>query len=269
MPFSATVFNVLIASPSDLPGERAAIAQSLQDWNSLHSEDQGKILLPVMWETHSAPSMGDRPQGLINERVVKRCDILIGSFWNRLGSPTGVEESGTVEEVKWFLANKKPVMLYYSKATVDMDTVDLDQYKKLREFKGSIRDKGIQEDYHSVGELREKLSRHLTIVMREMSVAPVIDKRTVEAARASTRSGVAAPTVEPKSTVVAPIALFDYTEKAFIVRGDTVDFKEKLRELGGKWISTKDGGKAWMFSKRRLNEVAVLLQVGANLHPIQ
>ena len=50
MPFSATVFNVLIASPSDVLAERAAIAQSLHDWNVLHAQDQGKILLPVMWE---------------------------------------------------------------------------------------------------------------------------------------------------------------------------------------------------------------------------
>ncbi|MCP9231119.1 hypothetical protein NMG46_12785 [Mesorhizobium sp. LMG 17147] len=105
--------------------------------------------------------------------------------------------------------------------------------------------------------------------MRDMSVAPVIDKRTVEAARASTRPGGIAPTAEPKSDTATTIGLFDYTEKAFVVRGDTVDFKEKLRELGGKWISTKDGSKAWMFSKRRLKQVATLLRVAAKLHPAE
>ncbi len=60
---------------------------------------------------------GDRPQGIINNQVVRNCDMLIGAFWTRLGSPTGVEESGTVEEIKWFLKQQKPVMLYYSKTS--------------------------------------------------------------------------------------------------------------------------------------------------------
>lgn len=112
MSYSATIFKVLIASPSDVPEERQAIASALHDWNSLHGEEQSKLLLPVMCETHSAPAMGDRPQAIINEKVVKSCDMLIGAFWTRLGSPTGVEESGTVEEIKWFLGQKEPVMLY-------------------------------------------------------------------------------------------------------------------------------------------------------------
>lgn len=87
LPFSATVFNVLIASPSDVPEEREAIARSLHEWNSLNSFETGKVLLPVMWESHSVPVMGGRPQAIINEQVVRDCDMLIGAFWTRLGSP--------------------------------------------------------------------------------------------------------------------------------------------------------------------------------------
>lgn len=256
MPFSATVFNVLIASPSDVPDERQTIAQSLQEWNTLHSQEQGKILLPVMWETHSHPAMGDRPQGLINEQVVRNCDILIGAFWTRIGSPTGVEESGTVEEVKWFLSQKKPVMLYFSKAPVDLDAVDLGQYQKLKDFKTSIRDKGIQEEYHSIAGLREKLSRQLTIVMREMSVGPVIDKRTVAAAKASLDDLFAPSTEQHHETTEDAIWFEDYTEKSFLVRGNTIPFKAAIEEAGGKYIPARTGGKAWMFSKRKLEKVA-------------
>lgn len=267
MPFSATVFNVLIASPSDVPNERHAIAQALHDWNSLNAQTEGMILQPVMWETHSAPAMGDRPQGIINNQVVRSCDILIGAFWTRLGSPTGVEESGTVEEIKWFLGVKKPVMLYYSKASIDPDIIDLEQYGKLKAFKTSIRDKGIQEDYRTAEELRQKLSRHLTIVMRDMNVGPIIDRKAVEAAKASTRDEQAKL---PKAKAAAETAkedaddgfwFEDYTEKAFIIPGNTVEHVDKLKELRGKWMTCRDGRKAWMFSKRRLNEVAKALKV--------
>jgi hypothetical protein len=63
--------------------------------------------LPVGWEMHSAPDLAGRPQELINDRVLKDCDLLGGIFWTRLGTPTGESASGTVEEIKEHLAAGK------------------------------------------------------------------------------------------------------------------------------------------------------------------
>lgn len=271
MSFSATVLNVLIASPSDVPEEREAITDSLYEWNALNSQTTGFVLLPVRWESHSAPTMGDRPQGIINNQVVRNCDMLIGAFWTRLGSPTGVEESGTVEEIKWFLKQQKPVMLYYSKKQVDLDLIDTQQLEKLKEFKKSIRDKGIQEQYTNVDELKMKLSRQLTIVLREVSVNTVVDVRAVKAAKShedeknyGTQPALANPDVKAdvkKTVISSDIRLIDYTDKAFVVIGDTSDHAQELKSLGGRWISVRWGGKAWMFSKKRLNDVSELLDL--------
>lgn len=271
MSFSATVLNVLIASPSDVPDERDAITESLYEWNALNSQSTGFVLLPVKWESHSAPTMGDRPQGIINNQVVRNCDMLIGAFWTRLGSPTGVEESGTVEEIKWFLRQQKPVMLYYSKKQVDLDLIDTKQLDKLKEFKKSIRDKGIQEQYTNVDELKMKLSRQLTIVLREVSVNTVVDVKAVKAAKshedeAIDKEGEVAsnPITKvkvKKSSSSNDIRLIDYTAKAFVVTGDTNNYVQELKDLSGKWISVRWGGKAWMFSKKRLEEVASLLKL--------
>jgi hypothetical protein len=269
MPFSATVYNVLIASPSDVPNERQSIAQALHDWNSLNAQSHGIILLPVMWETHSTPSMGDRPQELINSQVVRGCDMLIGAFWTRLGSPTGVEESGTVEEIKWFLSSKKPVLLYFSKAHVDLDKVDLEQLKKLKEFKSSIRDKGIQDDYTGCDALQQKLSRHLTFVMREMNTSPIIDKRAVQAVKESERKSTESGPNTAEDIALKPLArepkdsvwLEEYTDKAFIVRGDTLEHKDALKEASGRWITCRDNSKAWMFSRRHAAMVARILDI--------
>lgn len=271
MSFSATVLNVLIASPSDVPDERDAITESLYEWNALNSQSTGFVLLPVKWESHSAPTMGDRPQGIINNQVVRNCDMLIGAFWTRLGSPTGVEESGTVEEIKWFLRQQKPVMLYYSKKQVDLDLIDTKQLDKLKEFKKSIRDKGIQEQYTNVDELKMKLSRQLTIVLREVSVNTVVDVKAVKAAKShedeaiDKESEVASNPITKvkvkKSSSSNDIRLIDYTAKAFVVTGDTNNYVQELKDLSGKWISVRWGGKAWMFSKKRLEEVASLLKL--------
>ena len=266
MAYSATVFNVLIASPSDVNEEREAIAQTVHDWNALNASETGKVLLPVRWESHSAPAMGDRPQGIINNQVVRDCDILIGAFWTRLGSPTGVEESGTVEEIKLFLKQGKPVMLYYSKKPVDMDTADLDQVKSLKAFKASIRDKGIQEQYNNLDELRQKLMRQLTIVMRGISVGTQLDEDVVkEAKRDQQPTAKASAQALGKNGAGKKLRLLDYTEKSFVVIGDSTEFKDTLKAMNGKWMRIKTSGAGWMFAKRHLQEVADVLGIKAVL----
>lgn len=261
MAYSATVFHVLIASPSDVDDEREAIAQTLHDWNSLNSSETGKVLLPVRWESHSAPVMGDRPQGILNNQVVRNCDMLIGSFWTRLGSPTGVEESGTVEEIKQFLDQNKPVMLYYSKKPVDMDLADLQQLQKLKDFKASIRDKGIQEQYCSVEELQQKLLRQLTIVMRGISVGTQVNPNAVKEAKEDHSSSIDNKQQSNSIESNDDIKLINYTDRSFVVVGDTKNYKDEFNEIYGKWMKLKFGGMGWMFSKKRLIEVADILGI--------
>lgn len=264
MAFPATVLNVLIASPSDLPETRDAITEVLHAWTALHGRKEKIVLLPVRWETHSVPEMGDTPQELLNDQFVKNCDMLIGAFFTRLGSPTGKEDSGTVEEIKWFLSQNKPVMLYFSDAPLPNDC-DLDQVKKLREFKASIRGKGIQEEYSTIAGLKEKLMRHLTLVVERMSTGPVIDKKAVrdaqETAKAPLTGTKTVPTPRAADSESAEIYLEDYTDKAFLVRGDARDFSDKLKATGGRWISTSTGPRAWMFSKKHLEKIAKILGI--------
>lgn len=168
MPFQAIVYYVLIASPSDVSAERQAIPEVIHSWNAVNSAHMGIVLLPVKWETHSAPQMGDRPQAIINKQIVKNCDILLGTFWTRIGTHTGVAESGTVEEIQEFMEAGKPVMLYFSSVPVVLESVDLNQYQRLSDFKKQCLEKGLVENYSSIAELREKLEDHLTRLVRSL-----------------------------------------------------------------------------------------------------
>jgi hypothetical protein len=69
------------------------------------------MLLPVMWERDATPDLGDRPQGIINRQLVDVCDVLIGTFWAKLGTPTSEAESGTAEEIERFIKAGKPVLI--------------------------------------------------------------------------------------------------------------------------------------------------------------
>ncbi|WP_442507241.1 hypothetical protein SH528x_006147 [Novipirellula sp. SH528] len=160
--YSADVLKVMIASPGDVAAERQTARDVIYEWNCIHSEDRALVLMPVGWETHSAPSMGDRPQAIINKEVLMNCDLLVAVFWTRIGSPTGVAASGTVEEIEEHLNAGKPAMIYFSSTPVRPDSVDEAQYSALKEFKQECYAKGLVESYESLAEFRDKFSRQLT-----------------------------------------------------------------------------------------------------------
>ena len=161
MTYTARVVKVMIASPSDVAKERQLIRDVVHEWNAVHAEDRKVALMPVGWETHSAPDMGDRPQAIINKQLLKTCDLLVAVFWTRLGSPTGVAASGTVEEINEHLASGKPAMIYFSAVPVRLDSVDGEQYEKLRVFKEDLRSRGLFDEYEDLSMFRAKFGRHL------------------------------------------------------------------------------------------------------------
>jgi hypothetical protein len=167
MAYRATVLPVMIASPSDVPDERNIVRDALHEWNDIHSVDTGIVLLPVGWETHSSPSLSGRPQQLINERVLDQCDLLIGVFWTRLGTPTGEAESGTAEEIRRHVEEGKPAMVYFSSKPVAPETFEPNQYEALNHFKEWCQRQGLTEGYDSIADFSEKIRRQIRITLRD------------------------------------------------------------------------------------------------------
>lgn len=166
MSYKATVYKVMIASPGDVKEERRIIRKVIADWNSAHSEINEIVLMPVGWET-SVPEMGDRPQEIINKRILKGCDILVGILWTKLGTPTGVYDSGTVEEIEEHLKANKQTMLYFSNAPVNPNSLNPEQYEKVTEFKNSCQKRGLYQPYDSIDEFKELFSQHIQSKMNQ------------------------------------------------------------------------------------------------------
>ncbi|MBU1707635.1 hypothetical protein KKB28_06945, partial [bacterium] len=76
--------------------------------------------------------------------------------------------SGTVEEIETFRKAGKPVMLYFCTKPVVPDSIELDEYARLKDFKAQCVKEGLIEKYDDVGELREKLQRQITTTVREL-----------------------------------------------------------------------------------------------------
>ncbi|CAM5355932.1 hypothetical protein [Pseudomonas fragi] len=254
MSFEAKVFKILIASPGDVDEEREAIPEVISRWNNNNAETSHVVLLPVKWETHAAPLLGDRAQGVINNQIVTTCDMVIGVFWTRLGSPTGVSESGTAEEIEWFIENDKPVMVYFSSRNIDPKNLDIDQYKSLKDFEKKMQKLGLTGSYTSITDFKEQLLNQISINVRALLLgtpAPNQKPREVKEKAATLKK------ILKENKVFMEDYEKDGQVKSFVVKGDTKGLKEQLKGLGGRWNNTLGG---WVFSKAKEVEVAAFLK---------
>ncbi len=167
MPRTAVVINVLIASPSDVSEERDIVSSVVHAWNAAHFPTTGIMLNAIRWETHSFPASGDRPQAIVNRQIVDEGDFLIGIFGNRLGTPTGEAQSGTIEEIERFRKAGKHVALYFSTADVPRN-VDRDQLKALEDYQRERQKDTLYSTFSTVEELSGRVSQHLPRIVPEV-----------------------------------------------------------------------------------------------------
>lgn len=165
MAYKATVVPVMIASPGDVAKEREVARSVIHDWNDVNAQVSKIMLAAVGWDSHSSPELGERPQELINKRILKDCDILIGVFWTRLGTPTGRSLSGSVEEIDEHVAAGKPAMIYFSSRPVELDSVDLGQYNQVKKIREKWQIQGLIETYDNTEQFRQKLSKQLQLCL--------------------------------------------------------------------------------------------------------
>jgi len=229
----------MIASPGDVASERSIIRDVIYEWNAVHSASRNIVLLPIGWESHSSPEMGSSPQQIINNQILDKCDFLVGVFWTRIGTPTNDYASGTVEEIEKHIASGKPVMLYFSSQPVVLDTVDINQVTKLKEFKISCQGRGLYEEYDSHTNFKEKFYRHLQLKLNEH---PLFKEASSEAINEIVESQTQLPSLSSEARILLKEASLDN-------HGNII----YLRHLGGANIQAN--GKNFITSQEH-REVA-------------
>lgn len=232
MAYQATIIPVMIASPGDVRDEREAIRAALHDWNDINSVASKIMLAPVGWDSHSSPELGARPQELINSRLLKTCDLLIGVFWTRIGSPTGKAVSGTVEEIQEHLNAGKPAMIYFCSKPVAPDSLDQEQYNKLKEFKAWCKKNGLIEEFENLEQFRSQLHKQLHIcILSNPYLKELI----------TSRGGAANDAVQASTPEPVPIS-YKLSDDAKVLLKAAAQSEDgsilKLSMLGGRVIQT-------------------------------
>jgi hypothetical protein len=226
MPYDSRTYRILIASPSDVEDERELAVRVIQEWNDLYSYTRKIVLLPLRWETHTAPEYGTRPQEVINRAIVDSCDLLVGVFWTRIGTPTGSADSGTLEEIERVAKAGKPVMLYFSNVPMDPDKIDLAQLGHLQTFKQKTYPNALTESFKSQVEFRDKFAKQLELKVRELQKADHSDQPP------PLRLEFFSP---ERKCLVGPslaqnIDLPELTDLDAVLSGEAVDVRQKIQK---------------------------------------
>lgn len=149
-------YKIFISSPSDVKNERDIIENVIKSF----SIEKGIDLIPIRWEKDLPTTSGKRAQNVINEELLNQCDLLVGLFCTRFGSPTQEYESGTAEEIEKFINMDRKVILYFLDKSITPSEIDPEELRKIKEFQEKYKEKGIYKRLKVEG-LEEALKKDL------------------------------------------------------------------------------------------------------------
>src|SRR5579859_3013925 len=166
----ASISRIVVAHPSDVNSEIHILKRVVENINRGTAARKGLNLQLATWETDSYPGFHlDGSQGLIDEVLkIEDCDLLIGIFWNRFGTPGKDGHTGTEHEFlkayeSWKTRGRPQIMVYFNQAPYRPGNDDeINQSKKLIEFKREFPADGLWWDYPNSDHFETLATRHLT-----------------------------------------------------------------------------------------------------------
>lgn len=102
---------------AEVPDEDlATVKRTVSQWNWNTGRPSHLTVVPVSWSEHAVAEFGDRPQEVLNGQLVEDADMALALFADRLGTPTGAAESGTLEEIDRMVEAGKHVSVLVNQA---------------------------------------------------------------------------------------------------------------------------------------------------------
>lgn len=176
MPRYSTVFQVFVASPSDVAEERSLLEGVISQLNQIWSATLGITFELIKWETNVHPSFSNDPQTTINEQIGVEYDVFIGIFWGRIGTLTPRSVSGTLEEFaraySRFTLNKisPEIMIYFKDAAIQPSKIDTTQLQAVKDFRESLTEKGgLYSMFEDQSGFESSLRSHLSALAQKFS----------------------------------------------------------------------------------------------------
>ncbi|MFT3983433.1 MAG: hypothetical protein QM697_05975 [Lachnospiraceae bacterium] len=162
MPRNILQYDLLISCPDDIEDEIEIINSVIQEFNDMYSDLLEITVRTKHWNKNAYAKSGGRPQALLNNQFISKCDAAIALLWTKFGTPTGMYGSGTEEEIETMLASGKQVFMYFSDKALQPSKHNPVEYEKVRAFREKYKDKGMYFTYLTDEELRKYLLKHIS-----------------------------------------------------------------------------------------------------------
>jgi hypothetical protein len=198
------LLRVVVASPNDVQAERNALPLIVDELNSAMASDRGLRLEIARWETDAYPGFHlEGPQALIDRVLhIEDCDILIGIFWKRFGTPVKDAGSGTDHEFRrayaaWRRRGRPHIMMYFNQQPFAPQTkAETDQWGQVLEFRHNFPKEGLWWPYKGKIQFARLARHHLTQFIRTQLPGP---------AEQHPDSGVKLPPDAARSADISPL----------------------------------------------------------------
>src|SRR5439155_238471 len=92
---------------------------------------------------------------------------IVAIFWSRFGTPTGVADSGTEEEVRRGIKLRRKVTVYFSDLEPIPSMADRQQLERLWGFRQELQRTGLCWRFSSRDQFRREFARHLAFKLNE------------------------------------------------------------------------------------------------------
>jgi hypothetical protein len=155
------ILQLALCGPGDVSAESKIAQEVIEAWNQVNRDTLNCEIRAVHWSTDAVPSMRARGQQVINWELIDNADLVVAIFWRRLGTPTGLHESGTAEEVRRAQARDIEVMVYFSNIEDVRTEPDPEQWEKLQAFRSQAMEAGLVWTFRARSEFRKLFAQHL------------------------------------------------------------------------------------------------------------
>ena len=162
------VLKVTLCCPGDVSKELKVAEKVINEWNQINWDATGCGLMTQHWRKSSVPDLGERAQRVIDRQLIDDSTIVVGIFWKRLGTPTGLAESGTVEEIDRAVHNDIRTMVYFSNREAPRMVVDAGQVRSLEKFRNQVFEMGLASSFESLRQFEKDFRTHLGLAVHEI-----------------------------------------------------------------------------------------------------
>jgi hypothetical protein len=190
------IIRIVVASPGDVASEREIVEEVVDELNRGVATAYGVRLEVARWETDAYPGFHPQgPQGLVDTVLrIENCDLLLGIFWKRFGTPVADAQSGTEHEFRlayetWKKKGRPQIMVYFNQRSyTPKSKQETDQWGQVLEFKAEFPKEGLWWSYNGKNQFERLVREHLTRFLLNRS-PPVHEAKSVLGGQQQTKQG--------------------------------------------------------------------------------